>query len=58
LFLPLAGFVPSARVQTVSSSFLSGKRKMGLTLPRDPEASTDNTVNNIIVVTYCSCHLL
>jgi hypothetical protein len=43
LFLTLTGFVSSVCVQNVSSSFLSGKRKMGLGLARDPEVSTSCT---------------
>ena len=40
LCLALEDFVPLARVQDVSSSFLSGKRKMGFMQSRDPEGST------------------
>ena len=43
LFFALAGLVPSARVQRVSCSFLSGKRKMGVALARDPEPFTTST---------------
>jgi hypothetical protein len=47
LFVVLGGFVSSTCVQNVSSPFLSGKRKMGLALARDPKASTSSVPSSL-----------